>query len=203
MPLRLADQLDCSHTSALLPDRLPGLLLTSATGDSVSEPVKVEKPKPAAALEKPKRPLIAIVAGSKVSTKLTVLESLLTKVDKLIVGGGIANTFLAATGVNVGKSLHEAEMLDVAMELERIALTDEYFIEKKLYPNIDFYSGITLRAMGFPSSMFTVLFALARTVGWIAQWIEMFSDPDSKLNRPRQLFCGPATRDFVPVDKRK
>jgi citrate synthase len=93
-------------------------------------------------------------------------------------------------------------LLEVAMELERIALSDEYFIERKLYPNIDFYSGITLRAMGFPSSMFTVLFALARTVGWISQWKEMFEDPQRKIGRPRQLYTGSAKRDFVPIEKR-
>ncbi len=81
-------------------------------------------------------------------------------------------------------------LLDVAMELEKIALHDEYFLEKKLYPNIDFYSGITLKAMGFPTTMFTVLFALARTVGWIAQWKEMIEDPKQKIGRPRQLYTG-------------
>jgi len=92
--------------------------------------------------------------------------------------------------------------LQVAMELERIALEDEYFVEKKLYPNIDFYSGITLKAMGFPTEMFTVLFALARTVGWIAQWTEMLEDPSQKIGRPRQLFTGATPRDYVPVAKR-
>ena len=90
-------------------------------------------------------------------------------------------------------------LLDVAIELERIALHDEYFIEKKLYPNIDFYSGITLKAMGFPVSMFTVLFAVARTVGWIAQWKEMIEDPSQKIGRPRQLYTG-ATRARLPAD---
>ncbi|MHB2208696.1 citrate synthase [Methylobacterium sp. CM6257] len=93
-------------------------------------------------------------------------------------------------------------LLHVAMELEQIALKDEYFIEKKLYPNIDFYSGITLKAMGFPTDMFTVLFAVARTVGWIAQWAEMIEDPSQKIGRPRQLYVGPARRDYVPVDQR-
>jgi citrate synthase len=93
-------------------------------------------------------------------------------------------------------------LLEVAMELERIALSDPYFIERKLYPNIDFYSGITLRAMGFPSTMFTVLFALARTVGWISQWKEMFEDPGRKIGRPRQLYTGPTHRDYVPVENR-
>ena len=87
-------------------------------------------------------------------------------------------------------------LLKVAIELERIALQDEYFIEKKLYPNIDFYSGITLRAMGFPVDMFTVLFAVARTVGWIAQWNEMIEDPEQRIGRPRQLYVGPKRRDF-------
>ncbi len=90
----------------------------------------------------------------------------------------------------------------VALELERIALEDDYFVKRKLYPNIDFYSGITLRALGFPTSMFTVLFALARTVGWIAQWREMIEDPDQRIGRPRQLYTGPEERPYVPVAKR-
>ena len=93
-------------------------------------------------------------------------------------------------------------LLDVAMELERIALHDEYFIEKKLYPNIDFYSGITLKAMGFPTSMFTVLFAVARTVGWIAQWKEMIGDPQQKIGRPRQLYTGAPLREYPPIGNR-
>ena len=93
-------------------------------------------------------------------------------------------------------------LLDVAVELEKIALRDEYFIEKKLYPNIDFYSGITLRALGFPTAMFTVLFAIARTVGWLAQWKEMIEDPTQRIGRPRQLYTGPRRRDYVPADER-
>jgi citrate synthase len=93
-------------------------------------------------------------------------------------------------------------LLQVAMELERVALHDEFFIQRKLYPNVDFYSGITLSAMGFPAEMFTVLFALARTVGWVSQWKEMIEDPQQKINRPRQLYTGPAKRDFVAIDKR-
>lgn len=93
-------------------------------------------------------------------------------------------------------------LLQVAQELERIALSDEYFIERKLYPNVDFYSGITLSAMGFPTTMFTVLFSLARTVGWIAQWQEMMEDPSQKIGRPRQLYTGPTRRDFVPISER-
>ena len=88
-------------------------------------------------------------------------------------------------------------LLDVAIELEKIALEDEYFVEKRLYPNIDFYSGITLKALGFPTTMFTVLFALARTVGWLAQWTEMIEDPRQKIGRPRQLYTGKAQREYV------
>jgi citrate synthase len=93
-------------------------------------------------------------------------------------------------------------LLDVALELERIALHDDYFIEKKLYPNIDFYSGLTLKAMGFPTSMFTALFALARTVGWIAQWKEMIEDPSQRIGRPRQLYTGAPQRDYTPIGRR-
>jgi citrate synthase len=94
-------------------------------------------------------------------------------------------------------------LLELAMELERIALEDDYFVEKKLYPNVDFYSGIILRAMGFPTSMFTVLFAVARTVGWVAQWNEMIEDPLQKIGRPRQLYTGPVQRSYVAMDQRK
>lgn len=93
-------------------------------------------------------------------------------------------------------------LLQVAMTLEKIALEDEYFISKKLYPNVDFYSGIILRAMGFPTTMFTVLFALARTVGWVAQWGEMIDDPSQRIGRPRQLYTGIGARHFVPLEKR-
>jgi citrate synthase len=93
-------------------------------------------------------------------------------------------------------------LFQVAKELERIALNDEYFIERKLFPNVDFYSGITLSAMGFPTSMFTVLFSLARTVGWISQWQEMMADPGQKIGRPRQLYTGPTERDYVPIQLR-
>jgi citrate synthase len=93
-------------------------------------------------------------------------------------------------------------VFDVARELEQIALKDPYFVDKKLYPNVDFYSGVILSAIGFPTTMFTVLFALARTVGWVAQWNEMISDPEQKIGRPRQLYTGATQRDYVPVDKR-
>src|SRR6202158_5766297 len=98
--------------------------------------------------------------------------------------------------------VRDEPLLDLAMELERIALEDPYFVEKKLYPNVDFYSGIILRAMGIPVSMFTVLFAIARTVGWVAQWNEMIEDPTQKIGRPRQLYTGKTQRRYVPVDKR-
>ena len=108
------------------------------------------------------------------------------------------------------KSCHEVlnklgvndPLLEVAMELEEIAVNDPYFIEKKLYPNVDFYSGIILKAMGFPTSMFTVLFAVARTVGWISQWKEMIEDSSQRIGRPRQLYTGPSTRDYIDMDKR-
>ena len=94
------------------------------------------------------------------------------------------------------------ELLKVAIELEKIALNDDYFVQKKLYPNIDFYSGITLSAMGFPTEMFVVLFAVARTSGWIAHWKEIYSDPSNRLNRPRQLYLGKEKRDFIDISKR-
>jgi citrate synthase len=98
--------------------------------------------------------------------------------------------------------LKNEPLLKLAMELERVALEDPYFIEKKLYPNVDFYSGIILKAMGFPTSMFTVLFAVARTVGWIAQWQEMIQDPSQKIGRPRQLYTGATRRPYQPLQKR-
>jgi citrate synthase len=93
-------------------------------------------------------------------------------------------------------------IFDVARELEHIALNDPYFIDKKLYPNVDFYSGVVMSAIGFPTSMFTVLFAISRTVGWIAQWTEMMEDPEQKIGRPRQLYTGPTQRDYVPLSAR-
>ena len=112
-------------------------------------------------------------------------------------------TIMQETTHAVLKELNiEDPLLDVAVELERIAREDEYFIEKKLYPNIDFYSGITLRALGFPTSMFTVLFALARTVGWISQWNEMIEDPKQKIGRPRQTYTGHTERPFKNISER-
>ena len=98
--------------------------------------------------------------------------------------------------------VRDTPVLKVAMELEKIALEDEYFVEKKLYPNVDFYSGIILDAMGFPTEMFTVLFALARTVGWVSQLNEMIDDPTQRIGRPRQIYTGAPKRDFKPVSER-
>jgi citrate synthase len=106
----------------------------------------------------------------------------------------IADEVFAVTGTN--------EFLAVALELERIALQDEYFVSRKLYPNVDFYSGLIYEAMGLPVEMFPVLFAIPRTAGWLAQWQEMINDPEQKIARPRQIFTGPRTRDFVPVGRR-
>jgi citrate synthase len=94
-------------------------------------------------------------------------------------------------------------LLDIALELERIALEDGYFIQRKLYPNVDFYSGLIYQSMGLPMDMFPVLFAIPRTSGWIAQWEEMLTDADQKLARPKQIYLGPDTRDYVPMEKRK
>lgn len=99
--------------------------------------------------------------------------------------------------------LRDDPLLKMAMEVERIALEDEYFVSRKLFPNVDFYSGIILKAMGFPTSMFTVLFAVSRTVGWISQWKEMIEEPELRIGRPRQLYTGPAARPYVDIAKRK
>jgi len=108
----------------------------------------------------------------------------------------------AAKGVLEETGRADDPLFKIAMELERIALEDEYFIKKKLYPNVDFYSGIILRAIGFPPNMFTVIFALARSVGWISQWIEMIGDDQLSIGRPRQLYSGATQRDWVPLDER-
>jgi citrate synthase len=107
----------------------------------------------------------------------------------------IADLVFEVTGKN--------PLLEIALELERIALEDDYFISRKLYPNVDFYSGLIYQAMGFPVDMFPVLFAIARTAGWIAQWEEMLTDPEQKIARPRQIYIGPAKRDYVPRDRRR
>ena len=102
----------------------------------------------------------------------------------------------------LGEDNPNQPLFDTAMELERIALEDDYFVQRKLYPNVDFYSGIILRAMGIPLNMFTVIFALARTVGWVSHWKEHMSDPHAKIGRPRQLFTGPDERNYVEMEKR-
>src|SRR2546426_12757155 len=94
------------------------------------------------------------------------------------------------------------ELLDLARQLEEIALKDDYFVQRKLYPNVDFYTGLIYRAMGFPTRMFTVLFAIGRLPGWIAQWHEMINDPQTKIGRPRQLYTGSTLRSYLPIEKR-
>jgi citrate synthase len=108
---------------------------------------------------------------------------------------GMAEQVFEVTGRN--------KLIDIALELERIALEDEYFIGRKLYPNVDFYSGIIYQAMGYPTAMFTVLFALARSVGWLAQWREMLDDSAQRIARPRQVYTGAPERAYVPIEKRK
>ena len=112
-------------------------------------------------------------------------------------------TVMQATVREVFKAMNVTDpVFEVALRLEEMALKDEYFVEKKLFPNVDFYSGVILSAIGFPTTMFTALFALARTVGWVAQWNEMIADPEQKIGRPRQLYTGPTQRDFVPIGQR-
>ena len=108
-----------------------------------------------------------------------------------------------ATADKVLKELGVSDpLLDIAKELEAAALADEYFVERKLYPNVDFYTGVIYKAMGFPTRMFTVLFALGRLPGWIAQWREMINDPETKIGRPRQVYVGEPLRDYVPIEVR-
>ena len=107
---------------------------------------------------------------------------------------GLAHEVFAATGQN--------PLLDIALELEKIALDDEYFVQRKLYPNVDFYSGLIYQSMGFPVEMFPVLFAIPRAAGWLAQWQEMLSDPEQKIARPRQVYVGPDKRDYVKLEDR-
>ncbi len=106
----------------------------------------------------------------------------------------VADSVFAETGLN--------PKLEIALELERIALEDEYFVTRKLYPNVDFYSGLIYQAMGYPTDYFTVLFALGRLPGWIAQWEEMLTDPEQKIARPRQLYVGEGERAYVPIERR-
>ena len=97
---------------------------------------------------------------------------------------------------------HDDRLLRIAQELEQVALSDPYFVDRKLYPNVDFYSGLIYRALGFPAQMFTVLFAMGRLPGWIAQWREMMQDPQARIGRPRQLYVGKPKRSFVPIERR-
>jgi citrate synthase len=106
------------------------------------------------------------------------------------------DSVLARVGVS-------SKLLEIAMKLEEVALNDDYFVSRKLYPNVDFYSGLIMRALGIPENMFTVMFALGRMPGWIAQWKEMIEDPEFRIARPRQLYTGSAKRTYVPIDKRK
>jgi citrate synthase len=110
---------------------------------------------------------------------------------------------IKATAESVFEVTGTNPKLEMAIELERIALSDEYFIKRRLYPNVDFYSGIIYEAMGFRPEMFTVMFAIPRTIGWLAQWNELLMDPEQKISRPRQIFTGPVIRDVVPIEKRK
>jgi len=103
----------------------------------------------------------------------------------------------------LGRPGKKSPLLPVALELERIALTDDYFVSRKLYPNVDFYSGIIYQAMNLPTQMFPVLFAIPRTVGWLAQWAELLNDPEQKIARPRQVYTGSAARDYTAIEGRK
>jgi citrate synthase len=106
-----------------------------------------------------------------------------------------ADRVLRATGA-------DDQLLEIAQRLEEVALSDEYFLSRKLYPNVDFYSGLIYRALGFPKNMFTNCFAIGRLPGWIAQWKEMLASPETKIGRPRQVYIGPPARDYVPIDRR-
>ena len=160
---------------------------------------------------------ISVEAGPRrASLSRDLSERLAARVDAatdVIVTGTDAQVNELATryGARVKKRLKNAAvfevtgrnpLLDIALELERIALEDEYFVTRKLYPNVDFYSGLIYQAMGFPVTMFPVLFAIPRTSGWIAQWEEMLLDPEQKIARPRQLYVGATRRDYVPLEKR-
>jgi citrate synthase len=106
------------------------------------------------------------------------------------------------TGRILRQTGQKDDLLDIALNLEQVALEDDYFVERKLYPNVDFYSGIVYRAMGIPTEMFTVMFAIGRLPGWIAQWKEMMEDPDTRIGRPRQIYTGATARSYVPMGQR-
>ena len=111
-------------------------------------------------------------------------------------------TIIKKTAYEVFDVVGRNPLLDIALELEKIALEDEYFVSRKLYPNVDFYSGLIYQALGFPMEMFPVLFAIPRTAGWVAQWREMITDPEQKIARPRQIYTGARSRDYTPADAR-
>src|SRR5207249_6004782 len=111
-------------------------------------------------------------------------------------------TIIKKTADDVFRVMGKNPLLDIALKLEEVALSDDYFVSRRLYPNVDFYSGLIYQAMGFPVDMFPVLFAIARTAGWIAQWLEMVQDEEQKIARPRQLYLGRARRDYVPLAAR-
>ena len=157
--------------------RVAGLEATIAALDAIIAPGGT----PSAQAEPTKQDTPAPVAARKPAKRAKVVKK-------------IADLVFSVTGKN--------PLLEIALELERIALQDEYFISRKLYPNVDFYSGLIYQAMGFPVEMFPVLFAIPRTAGWIAQWEEMLLDPEQKIARPRQIYIGAKTRDYVPREQR-
>ena len=111
-------------------------------------------------------------------------------------------TIIKRTAEEVFEVTGKNPLLDIALKLEEVALSDDYFVSRKLYPNVDFYSGLIYQALGFPVAMFTVLFAIPRTVGWLAHWQELLNDKDQKISRPRQLYTGSGVRDYVPLADR-
>ena len=133
---------------------------------------------------------------SQIASELCGLDAETTQLHP----GGLAHKW---TAQQVFEVTGHNPKLEIALELERIALEDDYFIKRKLYPNVDFYSGIIYQAVGFKPEMFTVLFAIPRTVGWLAQWQELINDPEQKIARPRQIYLGHEVREFVPMAKRK
>ena len=137
--------------------------------------------------------------GDRWEFKASTRESVSNTTDRL---NGLYEVVFRGGQIEVFEVTGKNPLLEIALELERIALEDDYFVSRKLYPNVDFYSGIILKALGIPTSMYTVMFALARSAGWIAQWMEMMTDPDFRIGRPRQLYIGTEKRDYVPMEKR-
>ena len=145
--------------------------------------------------------------NSKLPVSIKEYLMLLEAIGKHVIGPSVDEFYYLSRATLVKESADEVlaalgvkdDLLDIAKELEAVALSDDYFIERKLYPNVDFYTGLIYKAMGFPTRMFTVLFALGRLPGWIAQWREMIEDPDTKIGRPRQVYIGETLRDYTPV----